>query len=367
MADERGKVAEGYVEITADTSKLKAGLGEAKAETQAFVKETEVASEKVGETADKAGSLRDAMSGVRAVMRTILLPVALASQFVRLLAHLDAAASKADAMRAKFAEMSAEAARSLLVISSAQTESMEALDKQIENVRSSATAARGALTSALLDETKALAARNAWQRLVDAVSGAPTIDDAFDRQSDALAVLTQQERMAVERLERRREQLLAERLRREVEATDELVTNRLEGEEKVRAVLSVEEKRLLDRIAAETDGKLRDELRYRLRVIREHAAADLERIRQREQDELAADARRIAERERAEYEAFERQQQRMAEAAERSAQSFARAMEQAFRSVDMANTIRQGTGPLLAELRDVALQLKINSMTGGRS
>ncbi|MCZ7599884.1 MAG: hypothetical protein M5U09_22115 [Gammaproteobacteria bacterium] len=83
---------------------------------------------------------------------------------------------------------------------------------------------------------------------------------------------------------------------------------------------------------------------------------------------MAADARPdSSSRERAEYEAFERQQQRMAEAAERSAQSFARAMEQAFRSVDMANTIRQGTGPLLAELRDVAAPTEDQQHDWGRS
>lgn len=395
MADERGKVAEGYVEITADTSKLKAGLGEAKAETQAFVKETEVASEKVEETTAKTAGwfgrvgagIKDSTRETRLFLSALTSSVGIVTRLLGLFGLLTGALAAIGA--------GAKALFDTFVLQRRELERIEALlvkqRELIERPAESSPALSFVEARKDLDEVEKSIGRLRF------LSNLFPNDDTFRQQLDAHIKLADELRTKLSEANRR---VASERAQAEAEANAKVLEEQIAKERAVNEQLQIESLEGADRVNAEWIRKVRETLAQakeaesealrsvfyerivlltrardaEFAAIHERARLEAEEARKRAEEEdkrrreqEAEDARRIAERERAEYEAFERQQQRMAEAAERSAQSFARAMEQAFRSVDMANTIRQGTGPLLAELRDVALQLKINSMTGGRS
>lgn len=395
MADERGKVAEGYVEITADTSKLKAGLGEAKAETQAFVKETEVASEKVEETTAKTAGwfgrvgagIKDSTRETRLFLSALTSSVGIGTRLLGLFGLLTGALAAIGA--------GAKALFDTFVLQRRELERIEALlvkqRELIERPAESSPALSFVEARKDLDEVEKSIGRLRF------LSNLFPNDDTFRQQLDAHIKLADELRTKLSEANRR---VASERAQAEAEANAKVLEEQIAKERAVNEQLQIESLEGADRVNAEWIRKVRETLAQakeaesealrsvfyerivlltrardaEFAAIHERARLEAEEARKRAEEEdkrrreqEAEDARRIAERERAEYEAFERQQQRMAEAAERSAQSFARAMEQAFRSVDMANTIRQGTGPLLAELRDVALQLKINSMTGGRS
>lgn len=407
MADERGKVAEGYVEITADTSKLKAGLGEAKAETQAFVKETEVASEKVEETTAKTAGwfgrvgagIKDSTRETRVFLSALTSSVGIVTRLLGLFGLLAGALAAIGA--------GAKALFDTFVLQRRELERIEALlVKQRELIERPAESKEGAFGfRAQREELDRLLAE------IDRVQSRITRESSIvgrlfgdrnlrEQSKNYLRFLESQADELRRVLSEANKKVAADRERADAESVAKSLEDKIAKERAVNEQLQIESLEGADRVNAEWIRKVRETLAQakeaesealrsvfyerivlltrardaEFAAIHERARLEAEEARKRAEEEdkrrreqEAEDARRIAERERAEYEAFERQQQRMAEAAERSAQSFARAMEQAFRSVDMANTIRQGTGPLLAELRDVALQLKINSMTGGRS
>lgn len=343
MAEDRGKVGEAYVEFRGDTSQFSADVQKLKQETERAAADVSAAtaaarpglkgiSSDIRESTAGINSLSRAISGLSSIVfRLIGFVGLLGSALVGLGRYFDGLAEKSSVAIGKTREMG----------------------DAIERLREMATG----VVAAGLDEEQ-LKIVEATREAIEKIREAET---DWDERARKIREVRELEADAFDRLSRLRSRAKDEAiaLQRQVEANAisarvDVIFNSLLPEE---AALKEMYQRVLDdwdRASVGFDSSERDRVRKRIEFARDEQLKAIKEVEN--------------ERKRAEDEANRRRGEAFEEQARRSGEAFSRAIEQAFRQLDLSNTLRQNvTGPLLAELRDVALQLKINSMTGGRS
>lgn len=350
------------IRIDANTAPLVAGLEEVKAQTE----ETAATAEAdFGRIEGAIRSTTSAAMSLRRALTRIFIPVTIALSLVRIIARLDEARAKADKLRATFADLGAEATRSLQRMSVEETG--DEFVQQIQAVRDDAVKAKQALEAEALKQIEQISSRNVLQRIEAAATGGPTIEDVLGARDEQLRTIATNVERAIERIrERQKEAALAasaEAIRAEEEKNAEIERGLLDGIARVEAERLAARTRVIEQIEATEDIGVQRALRARLELI--NRIADAQRQAIADED---AERKRIED-ERAQREA-QRLQERIAreqEAADRQAKAFERAMTNALEQVQQrANSLNGAVAQSLESLRQSVQIIADNMGVGGR-